>query len=118
MDSEEEKLMTSPEQSPTLRCGHGHSAHDHSHGAHGHDHKKDSYEDDLPSFVKSKMAMKKQNQAAMKKLIIVTVLSAVFMTIEIIGGVAAHSIAVISDAAHLCSDVLGLALSVFALAIA
>ena len=64
------------------------------------------------------MAMKKQNQAAMKKLIIVTVLSAVFMTIEIVGGVAAHSIAIISDAAHLCSDVLGLALSVFALAIA
>ena len=54
----------------------------------------------------------------MKLLIKVTMISALFMTVEIIGGIAANSIAIISDAAHLGSDVLGLAMSVAALAIA
>ena len=54
----------------------------------------------------------------MKKLICVTSLSAIFMTVEIMGGLMAHSIAILSDAAHLASDVLGLAVSVIALAIA
>lgn len=54
----------------------------------------------------------------MKKLITVTMVSALFMAVEIIGGIAANSIAIISDAAHLGSDVLGLAMSVAALAIA
>ena len=54
----------------------------------------------------------------MKKLITVTALSAVFMLVEITGGIMAQSIAIISDAAHLASDVLGLAMSVACLAIA
>ena len=54
----------------------------------------------------------------MQKLIYVTCLSAIFMTIEIIGGYTAHSIAILSDAAHLGTDVLGLAISVIAMAIA
>ena len=54
----------------------------------------------------------------MKKLLCVTGLSLVFMSVEIYGGIMAHSIAIISDAAHLASDVLGLAISVIALAIA
>ena len=54
----------------------------------------------------------------MKKLLTVTALSAVFMLVEITGGIMAQSIAIISDAAHLASDVLGLAMSVACLAIA
>lgn len=72
----------------------------------------------MPAFVKARNEMKRQNREAMKKLLCVTILSAIFMSIEIIGGIMAHSIAIISDAAHLASDVLGLAISVIALAIA
>ena len=54
----------------------------------------------------------------MKKLMIVTLLSGVFMTVEIVGGIASNSIALISDAAHLASDTIGLGISVCALSIA
>jgi len=54
----------------------------------------------------------------MKKLLIVTLLSIVFISVEIVGGLAAHSIAIMSDAAHLASDVIGIGISVLALAIA
>ena len=88
-----------------------------------HEHKKnddyiESDEDEVPAFVKARDQMRKQNRSAMKKLLLVTFLSAVFMSVEIIGGLMANSIAIISDAAHLASDVIGLAISVCALAIA
>lgn len=56
--------------------------------------------------------------AAIKKLIIVLLTSIVFVGIEITGGVYANSIAIMSDAAHLGSDVFGLGVSVLALHIA
>lgn len=61
--------------------------------------------------------MKKQNKAAMKKLFYVILMSIVFMTVEIIGGLWANSIALLADSAHLGFDVIGLAISVCALAI-
>jgi len=51
----------------------------------------------------------------MKKLVIVLLTSLVFVGVEIGGGILANSIAIMSDAAHLVSDVLGLGVSVFAL---
>ena len=49
-----------------------------------------------------------------RKLIIALVIAFIFMIVEVVGGVFAHSLAIITDAAHLLSDVSGFAVSVFA----
>jgi len=54
----------------------------------------------------------------MKKLLLVTLTSIVFISVEIMGGMWAHSIAIMSDAAHLASDVVGISVSILALFIA
>ena len=54
----------------------------------------------------------------MKKLIIVLATSLIFIAIEITGGFYADSIAIMSDAAHIASDVFGFGISIFALHIA
>ena len=54
----------------------------------------------------------------MKKLIVVLVTSLFFIAIEITGGFYADSIAIMSDAAHIASDVFGFGISIIALHIA
>ena len=54
----------------------------------------------------------KNQEEAMKKLSIVCVICLFFMTIEVIGGYLANSIAIMSDAAHLLSDFLGFIISI------
>ncbi|EFJ45417.1 hypothetical protein VOLCADRAFT_63715 [Volvox carteri f. nagariensis] len=49
-----------------------------------------------------------------RKLIIACVLCIIFMIVEVVGGYLAHSIAILSDAAHMLSDVAGFAVSLFA----
>ena len=51
----------------------------------------------------------------MRKLVLVSMVCIVFMAIEIIGGVIASSLALLSDAAHLFSDFSGFAISIIAL---
>jgi len=58
------------------------------------------------------------NQKAMKKLCIVLLTSCLFICVEIVGGVFANSIAIMSDAAHIASDVIGFGISIVALKIA
>lgn len=58
---------------------------------------------------------KKSQDIAMKKLIYVSIICLVFMTIEIIGGYLANSIAIMSDAAHLLSDFLGFIISILSI---
>ena len=58
------------------------------------------------------------NRKAMKKLIVVLITSLVFIVIEITGGFYADSIAIMSDAAHIASDVFGFGISIIALHIA
>ena len=55
---------------------------------------------------------KKQQDNAIRKLSWVCVICTIFMTIEIIGGYLANSIAIMSDAAHLLSDLLGFLISI------
>ena len=55
------------------------------------------------------------NRKAMKKLLCVTIMTLVFVAIEITGGIWANSIAILSDAAHLVSDVAGIGVSIIAL---
>eukprot|EP00924_Labyrinthula_sp_SR-Ha-C_P010676 maker-scaffold_49-snap-gene-1.94-mRNA-1 protein AED:0.02 eAED:0.02 QI:24/1/1/1/1/1/2/331/394 len=52
---------------------------------------------------------------AKNKLLIATVLCTIFMLIELIGGYIAGSLAIMTDAAHLLSDVAGFLISLFAL---
>ena len=58
------------------------------------------------------------NRKAMKKLIIVLLTSCVFIVVEILGGYYADSIAIMSDAAHIASDVIGFGISICALQVA
>lgn len=49
--------------------------------------------------------------SAKRKLLIATLLCTLFMFAEIVGGLLAHSLAVMTDAAHMLSDVAGCALT-------
>lgn len=53
-------------------------------------------------------------ELVLKKLKQVTAICTVFIVLEVLGGVLAHSIAIISDALHLFSDVIAFVLSAFA----
>ena len=58
---------------------------------------------------------KKQQDEAIKKLTWVSIICTFFMIIEIIGGYLANSIAIMSDAAHLLSDLLGFLISIISI---
>lgn len=57
----------------------------------------------------------KERSASMRKLLIVVLLCVLFMTVEVIGGIKANSLAILTDAAHLLSDVAAFAISLFSL---
>ena len=59
--------------------------------------------------------LKLQNQVAMFKLKIISLVCFTFMTIEFIFGYIAGSLAIISDATHLLSDLAGFLISLFSL---
>ena len=59
--------------------------------------------------------VRKESRAVMKRLIGVTCVSATFMICELIGGWMAHSLAIMTDAAHLLSDVSGFVISIFSI---
>jgi len=69
-------------------------------------------QDETPTASKMQISTKKWN--IMKKLSCVVCLSFLFMVGEALGGYFANSLAVMSDAAHLLSDVCGYALSLVA----
>lgn len=56
-----------------------------------------------------------ERSASMRKLLIAVVLCVIFMTVEVIGGIKANSLAILTDAAHLLSDVAAFAISLFSL---
>lgn len=70
---------------------HGH-AHDHAHGAHGHAH---------------------GHGASTRALRIALALTAVLLVAEVVGGLAANSLALLADAGHMLTDAGALALSLF-----
>ncbi|KAL6182762.1 hypothetical protein ACLB2K_044175 [Fragaria x ananassa] len=57
----------------------------------------------------------KERSASMRKLLIAVVLCVIFMTVEVVGGIKANSLAIMTDAAHLLSDVAAFAISLFSL---
>ncbi|KAL4339514.1 hypothetical protein GQ457_08G035360 [Hibiscus cannabinus] len=57
----------------------------------------------------------KERSASMRKLLMAVVLCVVFMSVEVAGGIKANSLAILTDAAHLLSDVAAFAISLFSL---
>jgi zinc transporter 2 len=58
---------------------------------------------------------KLESKRAMCKLLAVTGISFFFMTCEFVGGYISHSLAIMTDAAHMLSDVAGFLISYFAI---
>lgn len=56
-----------------------------------------------------------ERTAAMRKLLIAVVLCFIFMGVEVAGGIKANSLAILTDAAHLLSDVAAFAISLFSI---
>ncbi|XP_010523839.1 PREDICTED: metal tolerance protein 1-like [Tarenaya hassleriana] len=56
-----------------------------------------------------------ERTASMRKLCIAVVLCLIFMSLEVAGGIKANSLAILTDAAHLLSDVASFAISLFSL---
>jgi len=78
---------------------HGHDHHDHGHHHHGHDH--------------GGHAHGVSADADARYLTIAFGLIAAFMAVEVVAGILAHSLALLSDAAHMLTDAGALALSLF-----
>ncbi|XP_059640214.1 metal tolerance protein 1-like [Cornus florida] len=68
-------------------------------------------------FSDSKTSSKdaKERSASMRKLVTAVVLCIIFMSVEVVGGIEANSLAILTDAAHLLSDVAAFAISLFSL---
>ncbi|KAK9990041.1 hypothetical protein SO802_025026 [Lithocarpus litseifolius] len=57
----------------------------------------------------------KEQSASMRKLLIAVVLCIIFMSVEVVGGIKANSLAILTDAAHLLSNVAAFAIALFSL---
>lgn len=57
----------------------------------------------------------KERDTSMRKLALAIILCALFMTVEVVGGIQANSLAILTDAAHLLTDVAAFAISLFSL---
>ncbi|KAG6539207.1 hypothetical protein ZIOFF_004360 [Zingiber officinale] len=57
----------------------------------------------------------KERFASMRKLLIAVILCAIFMAVEVVGGIKANSLAILTDATHLLSDVAAFAISLFSI---
>jgi zinc transporter 2 len=59
----------------------------------------------------------KNGNKAFKQLLVVVIICFIFMIVEIVGGVMSGSLAILTDAAHMCSDVGGFVISMFSIKI-
>ncbi|KAL0922488.1 hypothetical protein M5K25_006477 [Dendrobium thyrsiflorum] len=57
----------------------------------------------------------KERSASIRKLFIAVLLCMIFMCIEVVGGIKANSLAILTDAAHLLSDIAAFAISLFSI---
>eukprot|EP00994_Dinema_validum_P006084 NODE_433_length_1700_cov_57.070260_g316_i0.p1 GENE.NODE_433_length_1700_cov_57.070260_g316_i0~~NODE_433_length_1700_cov_57.070260_g316_i0.p1 ORF type:complete len:469 (-),score=160.97 NODE_433_length_1700_cov_57.070260_g316_i0:293-1636(-) len=97
--------------------GHGHGgghAHGDAGGGHGHAHDEEAHEGSrlLPAD-----ALEASN-AKLKSLVRSCILCGIFMVVEFVGGYMAHSLAVMTDGAHLLSDIVAFLVSIAAVLIA
>ena len=71
-------------------------------GCSGHDH---GGTPSRPRNLKQRDAAREEQRKVRAKLIAATVFACIFMSIEIAGGIIAGSLAIVTDAAHLFTDV-------------
>ncbi|KAM1209316.1 hypothetical protein ACFX2J_014874 [Malus domestica] len=67
------------------------------------------------SDAKTSSKDEQEPSASTRKLLIAVVLCVIFMSVEVVGGIKAHSQAILTDTAHLLSDVAAFAISLFSL---
>lgn len=95
----------------TMSHSHEHSHAEHFDVDHNHSHSHNNHDDHHAA--KSAVATEKEKrQQVLKKLKTASILCLVFLLVEVVGGILAGSLAVLSDAAHLAAD-----LSAFVVAI-
>lgn len=82
-----------------------------------YDSSEDESDESLHCHVRQQARLS-SNKVAQKQLIVSSLICLTFMTAEIIGGYLSNSLAVMSDAAHLCADLAGFLISIFAVWIA
>src|SRR5689334_12526800 len=70
------------------------------------------------NFIGYRTKLEEVNYKVIRKLMKVSIFCTVFMTIEFVGGWIAGSLAIMTDAAHLLSDLSGFVISMFSLYIA
>jgi zinc transporter 2 len=63
----------------------------------------------------SSVNKKTDQDEALRKMIIISIICTLFLISELIGGVIANSLAILTDAAHLCSDLSGFIISIIAI---
>lgn len=61
--------------------------------------------------------IKQRKLKATKRLYLVAVLCTLFMTLEFVGGLISNSLAIMTDAAHIFSDLMGLLISIVSICI-
>jgi len=130
LDSIKKLVAYENEKKKSMKTLHHHSNHhhgNHRHGNHHHgDHKDlkngdysgDESEHCHDSSDERSILDEKKRRKAMKKLLIATALSCVFMIGEVIGGYLANSLAIMTDASHLLTDVSSFLISIIALKMA
>jgi len=73
---------------------------------------KSSVDQRLMKAMYSKKSSHKTNKVILQKLILVLFLGGLFTAVKIVGGVQSHSLALISDAAHLFADVIAFVIAI------
>ena len=100
--------------------GHGHShGHDHAHNhAHGHDHAPQPGDHDHGIWTRDHIFLGQSHSRAETRARWAAIVTAIFMVVEIVCGLAYHSMALLADGAHMATHVgaLGLAAGAYWLA--
>ena len=94
--------------------GHDHDDHEHDHG-HGHAHEPKPRRKQGHDHGHGNHHGHSHGSSNERRLTIALVLIAIFMVVEVVGGIIAHSLALIADAGHMLTDSASLMLALFAL---
>jgi solute carrier family 30 (zinc transporter), member 2 len=95
---------------------HGHSHGHHDHKENHHDHEEEDHEDDeVAKLIGSEDIQEaRRRQNVLNRLYTASVLCSCFIVVEVVGGLWANSLAILSDAAHLFADLASFAVAIAA----
>ena len=95
--------------------------HDHKHNDkhdHCHDHKHGESSPAKLSVEERQKQKEEKSSKALKQLYIASCVSLLFVALQLVGGILANSIAIMSDTAHLAADLIGFLISIFSIKLA